>query len=133
MPATDPMDELLEAARAAARSSYSPYSKFRVGAAVRAGGRVFLGANVENASYGLTVCAERNAVFAAVLAGCTTVEAIAVACVDAPEGSSHELLTPCGACRQVLAEFAGGDVPVAIDRVGRVTMDDLLPLAFRLR
>ena len=129
----DPLDELLEAARAASRAAYCPYSNFHVGAAIRAGGRIFVGANVENASYGLTVCAERTAMFAAVLAGCREVEAIAVACVDAPEGSTYELLTPCGACRQVLAEFAGGDTPVIIDRVGRFTLDDLLPKAFRLR
>ena len=133
MPTPDPMDELLDAARSASRRAYCPYSRFHVGAAVRAGGRIFSGANVENASYGLTVCAERTAVFAAVLAGCTAIEAIAVACVDAPEGSTPDLLTPCGACRQVLAEFAGDDVPVAIDRVGRLLMKDLLPLAFRLR
>lgn len=129
----DPMDELLEAARAASGRAHCPYSKFHVGAAVRAGGRIFTGANIENASYGLTVCAERTAVFAAVLAGFTVVEGIAVACVDAPEGSTSELLTPCGACRQVLAEFAEGSTPVIIDRVGRMTLDDLLPKAFRLR
>ena len=132
-PTPDPMDELLQAARDASRSAYCPYSKFQVGAAIRAGGRVFTGANVENASYGLTVCAERTAVFAAVLAGFPWIEAIAVACVSAPEGSPHSLLTPCGACRQVLAEFADGATPVIIDRVGRMTLDDLLPMAFRLR
>ena len=132
MPIIDPMDELLEAARSASRQAYCPYSHFHVGAAIRAGGRIFTGANIENASYGLTVCAERTAVFAAVLAGYTQIEAIAVACVDSPDGSTHELLTPCGACRQVLAEFAGDEVPVAIDRVGILQMKDLLPLAFRL-
>ena len=131
-PAADALDDLLAAARAASRQAYCPYSKFHVGAAIRAGGRVFTGANVENASYGLTVCAERTAVFAAVLAGCREIEAIAVACVSAPEGSTYELLTPCGACRQVLAEFASGATPVIIDRVGRMTLDDLLPKAFRL-
>lgn len=129
----DRMDELLQAAREASRGAYCPYSNFHVGAAIRAGGRIFTGANIENASYGLTVCAERTAMFAAVLAGCPEVEAIAVACVDAPAGATFELLTPCGACRQVLAEFAAGDTPVAIDRVGRMTLEDLLPRAFRLR
>ena len=133
VPAVDPLDELLQAAREASRGAYCPYSNFHVGAAIRAGGRIFTGANVENASYGLTVCAERTAMFAAVLAGCLEVEAIAVACVDAPAGSTYELLTPCGACRQVLAEFAGGETPVIIDRVGRMTLEDLLPKAFRLR
>src|SRR3954464_14314021 len=111
-------DELLQAARDASRRAYCPYSHFHVGAAVRAGGKIFTGANVENASYGLTVCAERTAAFAAVLAGAGPIEAIAVACVDAPEGSDPGLLMPCGACRQVLAEFAAPTTPVVVDRVG---------------
>jgi cytidine deaminase len=126
-------DTLLEAAREASRSAYCPYSKFHVGAAVLADGKVFTGANIENASYGLTICAERTAVFAAILAGATHIEAIAVACVDAPEGSGPEGLMPCGACRQVIAEFAGPETPVLVDRVGRLTLADLLPNAFRLR
>src|SRR5262245_31019866 len=108
------LEELLEAARAASRSAYCPYSHFHVGAAVWAGGRVFAGANVENASFGLTICAERTAAFAAVLAGARRIEAVAVACVDAPEGSDRTGLMPCGACRQVLAEFAGPDTPVVV-------------------
>ena len=130
---SDPLDSLLEAAREASRSAYCPYSDFRVGAAVRAGGRVFTGANVENASYGLAVCAERTAAFAAVLAGAGPIEAVAVACVDAPEGSDPTLLMPCGACRQVLAEFAGPKTPVIVDRAGRFTLAELLPHAFRIR
>jgi cytidine deaminase len=126
-------DELIEAARDASRSAYCPYSHFRVGAAIRAGGRIFTGANVENASYGLTVCAERTAAFAAILAGATRFEAIAVACVDAPEGADPTSLMPCGACRQVLAEFAGPDTPVAVDRVGVFRLEDLMPRPFRLR
>jgi cytidine deaminase len=129
---SDTLDELLEAARVASRSAYCPYSKFHVGAALLAGGRVFTGANVENASYGLTICAERTAAFAAVLAGVGKIEAIAVACVDAPEGAGIELLMPCGACRQVLMEFAEPTTPVIVDRVGRMTLGDLLPMAFRL-
>ncbi len=127
------LDALLEAARAASRSAYCPYSNFHVGAAVLAGGTIYTGANVENASYGLTVCAERTAAFAAVLAGHKRIEAIAVACVDAPEGCDPGLLMPCGACRQVLAEFAGLETPVVVDRVGRLTMADLLPMPFRLK
>lgn len=133
MAMSETLDELLEAARSASRSAYCPYSRFRVGAAIRAGGRIFVGGNVENASYGLTVCAERTAAFAAVLAGASRFEAIAVACVDAPEGSGPDLLMPCGACRQVLFEFAEAATPVIVDRVGRMTLGDLLPLAFRLR
>lgn len=88
---------------------------------------------MENASYGLTVCAERVAAFSAVLAGATRFEAIAVACLDAPEGSDPALSMPCGACRQVLAEFAGPETPIAVDRVGIYRLGDLLPHAFRLR
>lgn len=127
------LDALLDAARAAGRSAYCPYSNFHVGAAVRAGGRIFIGANVENASYGLTVCAERTAAFAAALAGAGPIEAIAVACVDAPPGAMTEQRMPCGACRQVLAEFAGPETPVAVDGVGTFRLGDLLPHAFRLR
>jgi cytidine deaminase len=128
-----PLDALVEAARAASRSAYCPYSRFHVGAAVWAGGQIFTGANVENASYGLTICAERTAAFAAILAGSTQIEAIAVACVDAPEGCEPALLMPCGACRQVLAEFADPNTPVVVDRAGTYTLAELLPMAFRLR
>ncbi len=125
--------ELLEAAKTASRIAYCPYSKFHVGAAIRAGGHIFTGANVENASYGLTVCAERTAAFAAVLAGYVKIDAVAVACVDAPDGCDTGLLMPCGACRQVLAEFAAPDTPVVVDRVGILTMAELLPHAFKLK
>ena len=94
------MDELLEAARAASRSAYCPYSKFHVGAALLAEGRIFTGANVENASYGLSICAERNAVVAAVLAGHRAIDAVAVVTDASPPAS------PCGMCRQTLLEFA---------------------------
>lgn len=127
-----PLEELLEAARSASRQAHCPYSNFHVGAAVWADGRIFTGANIENASYGLTVCAERTAAFAAVLAGAKRIEAVAVACVDAPEGSPPALLMPCGACRQVLAEFAGAETPVVVDRAGTYTLAELLPHAFRL-
>jgi cytidine deaminase len=126
------LDFLLAKARAAAESSYSPYSKFRVGAAVLASGRIFPGANIENASYGLTICAERTALFAAILAGADHIEAIAVSCIDAPDGSPTENLMPCGACRQVLAEFAEPETPVVIDGVGTIQLRDLLPRPFRL-
>lgn len=125
-------DELIAAARNAGASAYCPYSRFRVGAAIRAGGRIFTGANVENASYGLTICAERTAAFAAALAGVRTIEAVAVACIDAPEGSDTAARMPCGACRQVLAEFAGPETPVIVDGVGVFRLEELLPNPFRL-
>jgi cytidine deaminase len=93
-------NELITQAIAAASQAYAPYSKFYVGALlVGADGRTFAGCNVENISYGLTICAERNAVFAAVAAGCREFVKIAiVADTDVPA-------SPCGACRQVMAEF----------------------------
>jgi cytidine deaminase len=80
--------------------AYAPYSHFKVGAAVDAGGRVFVGANVENASYGLAVCAERTAIAAAVIAGATAIDTLAVVTRSSPPSA------PCGMCRQVMAEFA---------------------------
>jgi cytidine deaminase len=127
MPAN--LSELRAAARAARAHAYAPYSKFAVGAAVETtDGRRFSGANVENASYGLTICAERTAVFAAVLAGARRLAAVAV---SGPDGITT---TPCGACRQVLAEFGAPDVPVTYARAdggwSDTTLGDLLPDAF---
>lgn len=122
---------LVAAARAARRRAYAPYSRFQVGAALRAGGRVFPGCNVENASYGLTVCAERNAVGAMVAAGARRIEAVAVASATVPP------TPPCGMCLQTLAEFAGPDLPVTLagGRGARVetTLGALLPQAFTKR
>ena len=122
------IDTLLEAARAVQRRAYAPYSRFHVGCALEADdGRVFVGCNVENASYGLTICAERAAVCAAVAAGARRfVRAVVVSDADPPAA-------PCGACRQVLSEF-GRDFRV--DGVGpsaalHWTIGELLPAAFR--
>lgn len=120
-------DELLNAAREARAKAYAPYSKFEVGAAVDVGdGVLFAGSNVENASYGLSICAERNAVCAAVNAGYRKIAAIAVA---GPRGTTT---VPCGACRQFINEF-GPHVPVTYttpDGVETKTLDELLPCAF---
>ena len=122
---------LVAAARAARRKAYAPYSRFRVGAAVRAGRAVFRGVNVENASYGLTVCAERVAVGAAVAAGARRIDAVAVA------SGTREPTPPCGACLQVLAEFGGPDLPVVLAGAGgrtiETTLGELMPHAFSKR
>jgi cytidine deaminase len=120
-------DTLVEAARAVQQRAYAPYSRFRVGCALEAeDGRVFLGCNVENASYGLTICAERAAVCAAVAAGATRFRrAVVVSDADPPAA-------PCGACRQVLSEF-GGDLRVDAVSAARTlswTIAELLPAAF---
>lgn len=122
---------LVAAARAVRRQAHAPYSKFKVGAAVRdERGRIHVGCNVENASYGLTVCAERNAVAAAVAAGARRVRAVAVASGARPPAS------PCGACRQVIAELGGADTEVLIagatGPASRTTLRALLPRAFSL-
>jgi cytidine deaminase len=120
-------DQLVAAAREMKERSYAPYSRFRVGAAVLAGGRAHRGANIENASYPLSVCAERNAVAAAVLAGDTTIEAVAVS-TDADEPTP-----PCGGCRQVLNEF-GPDMLVVCESASGTRsswrLSELLPHAF---
>lgn len=101
-------ERLMAAAREAARFSYSPYSRFRVGAALLTDdGAVVTGANVENRSYGLTICAERSAVVQAVSRGCRRIAAVAVYTPDCGQP-----VPPCGACRQVLSEFASPDAPV---------------------
>lgn len=124
---------LLNAAAKASRSAYAPYSKFHVGAALLgADGKIYTGCNVENASYGLTICAERNAVFHAVTSGCSRFTAVAVT------ASGRQVPYPCGACRQVLAEFCGPETVVLIASVRRLahceqtTLGDLLPKTFRL-
>jgi cytidine deaminase len=122
------VERLIEAARRAQAQAYAPYSNFAVGAAVLgADGRVFLGCNVENSSFGLTVCAERNAVAATLVAG-TRPAAVAVVV-------NGKTVAPCGACRQVLAEFDPG-MPVVLastthDSHEVMSLDALLPGAFR--
>ena len=123
------VEELVAAARKVRDNAYAPYSNFKVGAAVLAeSGRIFVGCNVENASYGLTVCAERNAVFHAVANGETDLVTVAIVS-DAPNPAP-----PCGACRQVLVEFAG-DIPVILENTKRkrriFSLMELLPHRFQ--
>lgn len=121
-------DALVRAAKEAREQAYAPYSKFKVGAAVLCtDGRVFTGANVESASYGLSCCAERVAVFKAVSEGCRSFDAIAVVSDAAPPA------TPCGACRQVLVEFSPDARIITENLQGDRTealVKDYLPCAF---
>jgi cytidine deaminase len=126
--ARDRVDDLLAAAREAMeRGSYAPYSNFNVGAAVLAEGEVFAGANIENASYPLSVCAERHAVAAAVNAGKRAIDAVVVVT------RAEEPTPPCGGCRQVLNEF-GPKMLVMIEAAGgkraEWTLPEILPHAF---
>ncbi len=128
MPAALPLKRLAAAARRAARHSYSPYSEFPVGAAVlAASGKVYTGANIENASFGLCNCAERTAVFTAAAAGERRLRAVAVY-TPTPSATS-----PCGACRQVLNEFGPEMIVLSVcDSAERIetTLSKLLPAAF---
>ena len=122
--------ELLDCARAALRSAYAPYSKFKVGAAVRTeSGRVYTGCNVENSSYGLSICAERVAIFKAVSASERKITQLAV------WFDMNNPATPCGACRQVIAEF-GPEAEILMGSPGskvRIeSIKSLLPLPFDL-
>jgi cytidine deaminase len=123
---------LLAAARAAMKNAYAPYSHFKVGAALlTAGGDVFVGCNVENASYGLTNCAERTAIFSAVAQVGPKLEIQAIAIVN-----DHKVpCSPCGACRQVIYEFGPEAIVFFLGAKGwtRFLIDDLLPEGFRLQ
>ncbi|MCX7842637.1 MAG: cytidine deaminase [Clostridia bacterium] len=122
--------ELVKIAQETKDKAYAPYSGFKVGAALYTkSGRVYTGINIENATYGATICAERTAVFKAVSDGENSFEAIAIA------SDSEDYVYPCGICRQVLAEFSGDDLKIICSRKDRQFMvhslGDLLPHAFR--
>ena len=126
-----PSPDLLAEARAAADHARAPYSQFPVGAAVEGDdGRVYRGCNVESASYPLTMCAERVAIFSAIAAGAAP-RRIAVACLRG-DPSDPSSLMPCGACRQVMLDQMGPDAPVLVDGVGHFSVAELLPNGFRL-
>ena len=122
------MNKLVEAAIAAREHAHAPFSKFRVGAAIEdENGRIFTGCNVENATYGLTICAERVAVFKAISEGARKFKRIAVA-------ADTEVLTPpCGACRQILWEFLGDAEVTLVNLQGKsetMQLKDLFPRPF---
>ena len=131
LPPPQVVEKLKQTARDAALHSYSPYSKFRVGASVLVeNGRIFAGTNVENASYGLSICAERTAVFSAVSAGERAITALAV------YTPADEPSVPCGACLAVISEFAEGEVPILMfteEKERWSTLDQLLPERFKLK
>ncbi|HWE58915.1 MAG TPA: cytidine deaminase [Solirubrobacteraceae bacterium] len=125
----DESQELLAAAESVMRRAHAPYSDFRVGAALRgAGGAIHLGANVENASYSQTQCAEASAIGAMIAAGETRITAVAIV------AERVERCPPCGGCRQRLSEFANPEIPVYLGRPGSeplvTTLGELLPLTF---
>ncbi len=125
-------DALLAAARDAARRAYAPYSRFRVGAALAGPFGIICGCNVENASFGMTICAERGAILAAVAAGHRAFDRLAIALPDSPADAPATSFMPCGACRQVLAEFVGPEFPVLIDGIGEYRFAELFPHPFVL-
>ncbi|MEJ7623588.1 MAG: cytidine deaminase [Pyrinomonadaceae bacterium] len=121
-------NDLIEAATAVRENAYAPFSKFKVGSALLTDdGSIVIGCNVESASYGLTVCAERVAIWKAISIGKTKIKRIAVV------ADTEDLTPPCGVCRQIIWEF-GGDIPVIFanlnGKVETVQMKDLLPRAF---
>jgi cytidine deaminase len=122
--------QLLQAATRAATNAYARYSKFRVGAAVLGGKQTYLGVNVENASYGLAMCAERVALAAAITAGEENIRAIAVACLDA---TTDETRMPCGACRQWILELAPEAEIFVNGRAEPLWVEELLPQPFTSR
>ncbi|NLP33418.1 MAG: cytidine deaminase [Oligella ureolytica] len=122
------LEELVQKAEQAFKKAYAPYSTYLVGAAVLwESGRITAGCNVENASYGLTVCAERNAIFQGVALGERTIRAIAIAV------PAEEMPTPCGSCRQVIREFAKDCLIILRNGLGQTTqtsLAELLPNSF---
>lgn len=128
-----PREELLARAREIARRAHCPYSHFHVGAAIVAGGNIYTGVNIEISSYGLTQCAERSALAAVITNGAGPITQIAVACIDVAPDAPLADRTPCGACRQWIADLAPNAL-IHIDGAGRdFTITDLLPYAFGLR
>lgn len=126
----DKYSHLVEKARKAKYNAYAPYSHYQVGAAVLTrNGEIFIGVNVENASFGLTVCAERNAIFNALSQGNIDLEAIAIS------AQGEDIPYPCGACRQVMEEFNSDFIVIldSGDSINIYSLKELLPMAFKLK
>ena len=122
-------DELISKAYEAMKNSYAPYSKFNVGAVALCGEKIYIGCNIENASFGATICAERCAIFKAVSDGCTKIDKIVIVC------STHDFEYPCGICRQVMTEFMdeNGIIVVTNDKeIREYKLSDLMPESFRM-
>src|SRR5437764_7906734 len=125
-------EELLSYAREAALRAHCPYSHFHVGAALIAGGKLYTGVNIESSSYGLALCAERSALAAAISDGAGPITQVAIACIDTPPDAPLHERTPCGACRQWLADLAP-EATIYIDGISQdFSIADLLPHAFTL-
>lgn len=124
---------LIDRARAAARGAYAPYSGVCVGAAVLLpGGVIVRAANIENAAQNLNCCAERAAIYAAVsVHGVQRIQALAVSMLCEGEGAGHGPISPCGPCRQVMAEFMDAEAPVIVDGDGAYAVGELLPNPYR--
>ena len=123
--------DLMATASAAAARAYCPYSRFPVGAAVLADGKIFVGCNIENASLGLTICAERVAIFAAVAAGCKHLTDVAISCLNVPADGELSRQMPCGACRQVMAEFGDSNTRILVQGIGAFKLGELLQHPFQ--
>ena len=122
-------DELILKAYEAMKNSYAPYSKFDVGAVALCGEKIYTGCNIENASFGATICAERCAIFKAVSDGYTKIDKIVIVC------STHDFAYPCGMCRQVMTEFMDEDgiIVVTNDKeIREYKLSDLMPESFRM-
>lgn len=122
-------DELISKAYEAMKNSYAPYSKFNVGAVALCGEKIYIGCNIENASFGATICAERCAIFKAASDGCTKIDKIVIVC------STHDFAYPCGICRQVMTEFMdeNGIIVVTNDKeIREYKLSDLMPESFRM-
>lgn len=121
------MNHLVKYAKEVSEKAYCPYSNFKVGVAINTDNGIFTGCNVENASFGLTICAERNAIFHAISCGAKVIKSLVI------YTPTKEATAPCGACRQVIREFASDKLKILlVSKKQRIeaTLDELLPLSF---